>query len=123
MHKRWMYKTRWTIIIFLTVCIPTGHTQGDSGLINNLSKDQQASSLAAYSPPIQVSFVRETGEDLQRMIEQLPGETLVDNRWTRLYEQELGIQIRYDWIATGDVYNQKLGVSLLCRPFPGCRQS
>lgn len=118
MHKRWMYKTRWTIIIFLIVCIPTGHTQGDSGHINNLSKDQQTSSLAAYSPPIQVSFVRETGEDLQRMIEQLPGETLVDNRWTRLYEQELGIQIRYDWIATGDVYNQKLGVSLAAGRFP-----
>lgn len=118
MHKRWMYKTRWTIIIILTVCMPAGHTQGNSGQLLSSSGQQTEASEEAYSPPIQVSFVRETGEDLQRMIDQLPGETLVDNRWTRLYEQELGIQIRYDWIATGDVYNQKLGVSLAAGRFP-----
>ncbi|CAI6045091.1 Lipoprotein LipO [Paenibacillus sp. JJ-100] len=119
MHKRWMYKTRWTMIIFLALCMPAGHTQGDYGHFNTSSSlDHQELSSQAYSPPIKVSFVRETGEDLQRMIEQLPGETLVDNRWTRLYEKELGIQIRYDWIAPGDVYNQKLGVSLAAGLFP-----
>ncbi|PQP81482.1 ABC transporter substrate-binding protein [Paenibacillus sp. PCH8] len=71
-----------------------------------------------YSPPIDVSFVRETGDDLQRMISELPGETMLDNRWTRLYEEELGIRIRYDWIANGDVYSQKLGVSLAAGRFP-----
>lgn len=118
MHKRWMYKTRWTIIIFLTVCMPVGLTQGNSGQLNSSNNEQPGLSSEAYDPPIKVSFVRETGEDLQRMIEQLPDETLVDNRWTRLYERELGIQIRYDWIATGDVYNQKLGVSLAAGRFP-----
>lgn len=52
------------------------------------------------------------------MVEDLPGESLIENRWTRLYEEELGIQIRYDWIAKGDVYNQKLGVALASGRFP-----
>lgn len=118
MHKRWMYKTRWTIIIFLTVCMPVGLTQGNSGQLNSSNNEQPGLSSEAYDPPIKVSFVRETGEDLRRMMKPVPDETLVDNRWTRLYERELGIQIRYDWIATGDVYNQKLGVSLAAGRFP-----
>ncbi|WP_440119476.1 extracellular solute-binding protein [Paenibacillus sp. QZ-Y1] len=121
MYKRWLDKTRWTFILFLAVCIPTGHTEGDSEQRNLQSdghKVQPPAMYGKYSPPIEVSFVRETGDDLQRMISQLPGETVLDNRWTRLYEEELGIRIRYDWIANGDVYSQKLGVSLAAGRFP-----
>ncbi|MDR6721785.1 putative aldouronate transport system substrate-binding protein [Paenibacillus amylolyticus] len=121
MNKRWLYRSRWTFIIVLAVCIPAGHTQGNSGQLHSSSDGQQQRSstvLGKYDPPIKVSFVRETGEDLQRMIDQLPDETLTNNRWTRLYEQELGIQIHYDWIATGDVYHQKMGVSLAAGRFP-----
>ncbi|WP_420800383.1 extracellular solute-binding protein [Paenibacillus marchantiae] len=71
-----------------------------------------------YSSPVEVSFVREAGDDLERMISQMPGETLLDNRWTRLYEQDLGIKLRYDWIAKGDMYGQKLGVSLAAGRIP-----
>lgn len=121
MQKRWMYRSRWAFIIFLAVSMPAGHTQGNSGQPLSAPAGQQvqpSGSAGRYDPPIQVSFVRETGEDLQRMLDQLPGESLVDNRWTRLYEEELGIRIHYDWIATGDVYNQKLGVSLAAGRFP-----
>ncbi|MEN1986669.1 extracellular solute-binding protein [Paenibacillus hubeiensis] len=121
MHKRWMYRSRWAFIILLAVSIPAGHTQGNSGQPPSTSAGQQvqpSGSAGRYDPPIRVTFVRETGEDLQRMLDQLPGESLVDNRWTRLYEEELGIRIHYDWIANGDVYNQKLGVSLAAGRFP-----
>lgn len=121
MYKRWMHRSRWAFIILLAVSIPAGHTQGNSGQPLPAPAGQQvqpSGSAGRYDPPIQVTFVRETGEDLHRMLDQLPGESLVDNRWTRLYEEELGIRIRYDWIATGDVYNQKLGVSLAAGRFP-----
>ena len=101
--------------------MPAGLTQGISDQPGPVPSGQQglpSEEEGKYVPPIQVTFVRETGEDLQRMIEQLPGESMADNRWTRLYEEELGIQIRYDWIATGDVYNQKLGVALASGRFP-----
>ncbi|MFS0868554.1 extracellular solute-binding protein [Paenibacillus xylanilyticus] len=74
--------------------------------------------VSKYSSPVQVSFVREVGDDLEQMLSQLPGESLLDNRWTRLYEEKLGIQLQYDWIARGDVYGQKLGVSLAAGRIP-----
>lgn len=119
--KRWKYGSRWTLILLFALFMPAGLTQGISDQPGPVPSGQQglpSEEEGKYVPPIQVTFVRETGEDLQRMIEQLPGESMADNRWTRLYEEELGIQIRYDWIATGDVYNQKLGVALASGRFP-----
>ncbi|WP_405152557.1 extracellular solute-binding protein [Paenibacillus sp. FSL K6-0108] len=121
MSKRWKYGSRWTLILLFALFMPAGLTQGISDQPGPVPSGQQglpSEEEGKYVPPIQVTFVRETGEDLQRMIEQLPGESMADNRWTRLYEEELGIQIRYDWIATGDVYNQKLGVALASGRFP-----
>jgi len=119
--NQWKYRTRWALILLLVVCMPAGFTKGFLEQPQPVPAGQQGQPLeeeGRYVPPIKVTFVRETGEDLQRMIDQLPGESLVDNRWTRLYEEELGIQIHYDWIATGDVYSQKLGVSLAAGRFP-----
>lgn len=65
--------------------------------------------------PIELSFVRMTEDDL---ILKLPGETLEDNRWTRLYEDELGIRIRYEWVSKGDLYDQKLGGALASGAIP-----
>ncbi|WP_337031201.1 extracellular solute-binding protein [Paenibacillus illinoisensis] len=121
MSNRWKYRTRWTLILLLAVLMPVSLMQGMSEQTQPLPAGQQgepSESEGKYVPSIQVTFVRETGEELERMVEDLPGESLIDNRWTRLYEEELGIQIRYDWIATGDVYNQKLGVALASGRFP-----
>ncbi|RED37276.1 carbohydrate ABC transporter substrate-binding protein (CUT1 family) [Paenibacillus sp. VMFN-D1] len=74
--------------------------------------------LEKYDPPIELTFVRETSDDLDNLIKTFPGETLEDNRWTRLYEQVLGIRIKYDWTAKGTLYNQKLGVALASGNLP-----
>ncbi len=119
--NRWKYRTRWTLILLLAVLMPVSLMQGMSEQTQPLPAGQQgepSEEKGKYVPSIQVTFVRETEEELERMVEELPGESLIDNRWTRLYEEELGIQIRYDWIATGDVYNQKLGVALASGRFP-----
>ncbi|MDR9746130.1 extracellular solute-binding protein [Paenibacillus taichungensis] len=121
MNKRWMYSSRWTLILLLLVSIPAGLSQGNTEQQQSVPAGQQGQNPGEdgkYVPPIKVTFVMETGEDLLQMIDQLPGESLEDNRWTQLYEEELGIQIHYDWIARGDVYNQKLGVSLAAGRFP-----
>lgn len=74
--------------------------------------------LRKYNPPIELTFVRETSDDLDNLVNTLPGETLEDNRWTHLYEQVLGIRIKYDWTAKGTLYNQKLGVALAAGDLP-----
>ncbi|SLJ88191.1 carbohydrate ABC transporter substrate-binding protein, CUT1 family [Paenibacillus sp. RU5A] len=114
-------KTKWVVILLLSACIPTDHTSGYSGQSMPVVDGQPSgdhSIFEKYSSPVEVSFVREAGDDLEPMISQLPGETLLDNRWTRLYEQELGIKLRYDWIAKGEMYGQKLGVSLAAGRIP-----
>ncbi|MFE6076530.1 extracellular solute-binding protein [Paenibacillus sp. NPDC057886] len=116
-----LIRTKLVVILLLSACIPSGHTRGYSGQ-DIVGTDVQAAEnephFSKYSSPVQVSFVRESGDDLERMISQLPGETLLDNRWSRLYEEKLGIQLQYDWIARGDVYGQKLGVSLAAGRIP-----
>lgn len=74
--------------------------------------------LTKYDPPIEVSFVREVGTDLEELLGNLPGETLLNNRWSRLYEQALGIKINYDWTADGDFYRQKLNFSIASKDIP-----
>jgi putative aldouronate transport system substrate-binding protein len=74
--------------------------------------------LGPYDPPVALSFVRETGDNLYELLRHLPGETLEDNRWSRLYEQVLGIRIQYEWTAKGDLYRQKLGAALASGDIP-----
>ncbi|MDQ6417845.1 extracellular solute-binding protein [Paenibacillus sp. LHD-117] len=74
--------------------------------------------LDKYDPPIQVSFVRETSSGLDNLLKDLPGQTLEDNTWSRLYEEILGIQIDYEWTAKGNLYYQKLGVALASGNIP-----
>ncbi|GMK37569.1 lipoprotein LipO [Paenibacillus sp. CCS19] len=74
--------------------------------------------LSKYDTPITLTFVRQTGDGLDGLLEQMPGDTLENNIWTRLYEQVLGIKIKYDWTAKGDLYNEKLGVALAAGNLP-----
>ncbi|PWW07227.1 carbohydrate ABC transporter substrate-binding protein (CUT1 family) [Paenibacillus cellulosilyticus] len=74
--------------------------------------------LSKYDLPITLTFVRQTGDSLDDLLKQMPGDTLDNNIWTRLYEQVLGIRIKYEWTAKGDLYNEKLGVALAAGNLP-----
>lgn len=74
--------------------------------------------LSKYEKPVDVSFVRQTSADFEALLAELPGQTLEDNVWTRLYEQVLGVRVRYDWTAKGDSYGQKLNVSIASGELP-----
>lgn len=79
--------------------------------------------LTKYDPPIEVSFVRDLNDVVENnVLSVLQGETIEDNRWSRLYEEQLGIKIKYDWIvkgaATSDQYLQKINVTLASGDLP-----
>jgi putative aldouronate transport system substrate-binding protein len=79
--------------------------------------------LTKYDPPIEVSFVRNLSDVVENnVLGVLKDETLEDNRWSRLYEKQLGIKIVYDWVVKGDVnsdqYLQKINVTLASGDLP-----
>ncbi|WP_078553761.1 extracellular solute-binding protein [Bacillus alkalicellulosilyticus] len=78
----------------------------------------QHQGLEKYTSPVQITFVREMNSHIEELLEELPNETLEDNRWTQLYEEVLGIEIKYDWIESGHLYHQKYSVALTSGNLP-----
>ncbi len=72
-----------------------------------------------YDPPIEISLVGVTDDTLEGVLAKLSGETFENNRWSKLYEDQLGITFKYDWIAKGpDQFKQKMNVSLASGDVP-----
>ena len=46
------------------------------------------------------------------------GDTLEDNIWTRLYEEELGVKLNYIWMSPVSQYDQKLNISITSGDLP-----
>lgn len=79
--------------------------------------------LGKYDPAIDISFVRCIDNDLAtNILPKTPGETIEDNRWLKLYSEQLGINIKYDWTVNGgykeDAYKQKINVTLASGDLP-----
>lgn len=76
--------------------------------------------MSKYDPPITITRVVATDDTLENnTLSKLPGETIDDNRWTRLINDELGIKIVNTWIAKGaDEFNQKFNVSIATGDIP-----
>lgn len=79
--------------------------------------------MTKYDPPIVVTMVRNLSDVVENnVLAVLPDETFEDNRWSRLYEEQLGIKISYDWVVKGnpdsDAYKQKMNVTLASGAIP-----
>ena len=110
--------TAFMFLSTLSACNQESATNPPKEQVNNPPVTNGDPSFSRYEPPIELSFVRETDEGLESLINGLPGETLEDNRWTRLDEEVLGIKIKYDWTAKGDLYRQKFGASIASGNIP-----
>ncbi|CAM4222468.1 putative aldouronate transport system substrate-binding protein [Paenibacillus endophyticus] len=111
------------LALILTACeqnmaLDTNATDGNPISNEGVQSNDENSELSKYNPPIEVVLVRETSSDLEDVLTNFPGDTLEDNRWTRLYEDVLGIKIKYNWTAKGDLYQQKLGFALASGNIP-----
>ena len=57
-------------------------------------------------------MARSTDDIIENTLNQL-GETIGSNRWLKLYQDKLGVNIKYDWVAKGnDGYATKLNLSI-----------
>ncbi|OXM86737.1 extracellular solute-binding protein [Paenibacillus rigui] len=97
--------------------VESGSTAG------NEAKGTNDDPLGKYDPPIEVSFIRNLNDVVENnVLGVLKGETFEDNRWTRLYKDQLGINIKNKWVVKGsdtsEQYLQKLNVTLASGDLP-----
>ncbi len=109
----------------VTACGSQGNTSDSTASSSQSTTSSVANKdpFGKYSPAIDISFVRGIDDDLAaNILPKTPGETLEDNRWTRLYKEELGINVKYDWTVKGneqsDAYTQKINVTLASGELP-----
>ncbi|WP_020620534.1 extracellular solute-binding protein [Paenibacillus daejeonensis] len=99
------------------------NTGGNNGPDEGNSPPAEDGPLSKYDPPIEVSTVRNLSDVVENnVLGVLDGETFEDNRWTRVYEEQLGIKIRNEWVVKGnpesDQYVQKMNVTLASGNLP-----
>lgn len=74
-----------------------------------------ASPLGKYETPISLSVGRDTGAN-----DKYPeGDSVENNVWTRIYKEELGIDVKVAWSAlTGEQYDQKMKLNIASGDLP-----
>ncbi|MFC4303650.1 extracellular solute-binding protein [Cohnella boryungensis] len=82
-----------------------------------------ADPFGKYDPPIVLTTVRNLNDVIENnVLSVLKGETFEDNRWSRIYEEQMGIKLKYNWVVKGgdtsDQYVQKLNVTLASGELP-----
>lgn len=127
-----MKLTHYKKLIALAMAISLPTTLMAACKTNSVSTSSNASAsgkavnidpLGKYNPGIDISFVRSVDDDLSaNILPKTPGETIEDNRWLKLYKDELGINVKYDWTVKGgytsDAYKQKINVTLASGDLP-----
>lgn len=116
-----------SIAALLTACSGQNDSkdvgQGKGSKVESEAKGTNEDPLGKYDPPIEVSFIRNLNDVVENnVLAVLKGETFEDNRWTRLYKDQLGINIKNKWVVKGsdtsEQYLQKLNVTLASGDLP-----
>jgi putative aldouronate transport system substrate-binding protein len=74
--------------------------------------------LDAYNPPIEVTAVSAIAEGMKFN----EGEAIDNNVWSRAYESQLGIKVKYLWTTPAAQYDQKLNIAIASDELPDITQ-
>ncbi len=101
----------------------TGASRSSVPLPSSASMTKAAEPLGRYDPPIELTTVRNLSDIVENnVLGVLRNEKFEDNRWSRLYLDRLGIQIKYNWVVKGNdtsaPFVQKLNVMLASGDLP-----
>ncbi len=93
---------------------PNGENSSSTSEPESSSQGQQPiDPLGKYDPPIEITAVR----DLPASIQFREGESIDNNVWSREYEEQLGIKIKYLWTSNTD-YKQRINVAIASGELP-----
>ncbi|MBM7565834.1 extracellular solute-binding protein [Paenibacillus sacheonensis] len=91
--------------------------------VNASATEAAAGPYGKYDPPIEITTVRNLSDIVENnVLSVLKDENFENNRWTRLYFDQLGIKINYNWVVKGndtsDPYLLKVNVMLASGDLP-----
>lgn len=114
MEKRWVKRflsssASLTLVIAMAAC-----SSGNNSGSNTNAAVETPSPLGKYDPPIEVTVAKGINGNFKLE----SGETYDDNVWTRGYEQELGIKLKYKWYVDNSQYDQKIGLDMAANDLP-----
>jgi len=91
-------------------------SSGNTGNQTAQTSDKSADPLGKYEP----SIVVRTSKLIPPSMKFQEGESIENNVWTRAYEEELGIKVKFDWTVKGsnDQYDQKMNVTIASGDLP-----
>lgn len=76
----------------------------DSSGKTKTAANEKPDPFGKYNPEITVETVHQSGDETVKFKN---GDTFQNNVYTRAYKNELGINIKYRWVAIGDDEEQK----------------
>ncbi|TSB47859.1 extracellular solute-binding protein [Alkalicoccobacillus porphyridii] len=97
---------------FLLGCSETQNTDDEPIVIEDGGKYEDIG-LSKFDSNIDVSFVRGTTDNVRQLENRFPNDTLVENRWTELFYDVLGINVQFKWVEEDIVYHKKLANDLM----------
>ena len=75
----------------------------------------EADPFGKYETPIELTTVKNLGSGA---LEFPQGDSIENNVWTRKYEEDLGIKIRYLWTTNEQQYTQKVNIAITSNELP-----
>jgi len=78
------------------------------------ASDSDTDPFGRYEETVEITSVKNLGAG----IEFPEGESLDDNVWTRLYEEELNIKVNWLWSTSSDQYDQKVNIAITSNDIP-----
>ncbi|MBW7455337.1 extracellular solute-binding protein [Paenibacillus sepulcri] len=111
-----------SVILILTLAACSGGNGNNEGAApeanapaNETPKpDVPAEPLGKYDPPIEVTAVRGITEGTKYN----EGESLENNVWSKAYENDLGVKVKYLWTTPTAQYDQKLNIAIASGDLP-----
>ncbi|NRF91908.1 extracellular solute-binding protein [Paenibacillus frigoriresistens] len=98
-------------------------SKSDGNTVKTDTSNANTDPLGKYNQPIELTTVRSLSDVVENnVLSVLKDQTIDDNIWTRLYKDQLGINVKYKWVAKGsetsDQYLQKINVMLASGDLP-----
>jgi len=121
-----MIMLAFVILLVLSACGSNSNSKTNSSTNAPTAKPQGAESTAStdgaatidinakYDPPVEITAWRFTEATYQYE----NGDTIEDNIYTRTYEEDLGIKLKYSWTVPLEQFKQKLNVSIASGDLP-----